>query len=235
MTPIEKSRAQDCALQVLRVKRQAVREDIKTAWRQRVLETHPDRNSGDDTQFQLVQAAYQVANGTASKDAMELLLDLAEPDEPEIAQMQASQPRRARMKTRMVFFDQDHEPQQTAQKKIETVQIDPGNIQYVDATAVQEGSSIGQSQDVHRVQRVRQKGRRVSYIIWSSVLPGPNEVAVPTGDFRLAGGSKEVALQFASAAEGPVTISIPDAQRAAHFPGAQSVRVHFSHGADTRP
>lgn len=243
MTPIEKSRAQECALQILRVKREAVRGDIKTAWRRRVVETHPDRNEGDDSQFQLVQAAYQIANGTASEDAMALVLDLRDSHDqhaPEGTTQRGgpqSQPRRARIKTRLVWFDAQAEaPSRSVQpKKVETVEVDDAAIQYVDGNASEQETQSGEAQDVHTVQRVRQKGRRVSYIIWSAIKPGPNEVALPTGDFRIAGGSKEVALQFASEEQGAATISISDEQRAEHFPGAQSVRVHFSHGADARP
>ena len=243
MTPIEKSRAQECALEILRVKREAVRDDIKTAWRRRVVETHPDRNSGDDSQFQLVQDAYQVANGTATEDVIARVLDGMDPQTPHVADATSqradpqSQPRRARIKTRMVWFDPQAEAQGSAgqTKKVEAVQVDDAAIQYVDGDDSRNATGPGQAQDVHTVQSVRQKGRRVSYIIWSAIKPGDNEVALPTGDFRIAGGKKEVALQFASAEEGAATISMPDDQRAEHFPGAQSVRVHFSHGADARP
>lgn len=242
MTPIEKSRAEDCALQVLRIRRQARRDEIKTAWRRRIVETHPDRNSGDDSQFQLVQAAYAVVKGTATEDNMEQLLKSVDTDDAHNIVADAtgparSNPRRARVKTRLVWFESQDEAQSDADKpqNVPQVRLDGAAVEHVDGDAEQSTATPVKAEDTHRVQRVRQKGRRVSYIIWSLVKLGDNEVSLPKGDFRRAGESNEVELQFASSSEGAATVTLSEDQRAAHFPGAQSVRAHFAHGADQRP
>lgn len=240
MTPIEKSRAEEYAFQVLKVTQQAVHAEIRSAWRRRIVETHPDHNAGDDSKFQIVQAAYAVARGKATDAAMSMLIDAAQLGDPaafaNAAANLQSNPRRARVKTRVVFFDPKAASQASASSKEPvSVQLDGSAIQHVDGTALPHASGTADARDEHRVQRVRQKGRRVTYIIWNSVKSGSNEVSLPKGDFRRAGEGHEIALQFASDAEGAATVTIPAEQRAAHFPGAQSVRVHFAHGADQRP
>lgn len=241
MTPIEKSRAEEYAHHVLKVKPRSTREEIRTAWRRRIVETHPDHNGGDASQFQIVQAAYEVARGRATTDALILLWDTAQLGEPaavvETHKNSQRNPRRARVKTRVIFFDQQTESQNAPAKrrKPDAVQLDGSALKHVDTAAPLKSAGTGDMLDGHTVQRVRQKGRRVTYIIWNSVKTGSNEVSLPKGDFRRAGESHEVELRFAANADGAATVTIPEAQRAAHFPGAQSVRVHFAHGADQRP
>ena len=240
MTPIEKSRAEEYAFHVLKISQQSVKADIRAAWRRRIVETHPDHNGGDSSQFQLVQAAYDVAKGNGSQDAMTMLADAAQLGKPAAvvetpANLQRN-PRRARVKTRVIIFDQQPTSQTPSAKpkKTVTVQLDGTTIEHFGDAGAHKAASA-EALDEHRVQRVRQKGRRVTYIIWNAVKPGANEVLIPKGDFRRAGEGHEIALQFASNAEGAATVTIPEEQRAAHFPGAQSVRVHFAHGADQRP
>ena len=241
MTPIEKTRAEEYALQVLRVRRQANHDEIRTAWRRRIVETHPDRNAGDSSQFQIVQAAYEVAQGKATDDAMTMLVDAAQLGEPAASAETRGQsqrnPRRARVKTRLVFFDQQEAPRRPSAKprNAEAVELDGSALQHVEGAVAHIDANTGEPRDEHKLQRVRQKGRRVTYIIWNSVKEGSNKVSLPKGDFRRAGECHEIALQFASDAEGAATVTIPEEQRLAHFPGAQSVRVHFAHGADKRP
>ncbi len=170
-----------------------------------------------------------------------MLLDAAQLGAPaasvEPGGQQQPNPRRARVKTRLVFFDQLAASTKSPAKspKSVAVHLDESAIQHVEGAGAPKAAETSDAPDVHTVQRVRQKGRRVTYIIWNFVKNGSNEVSLPKGDFRRAGENHEIALQFASDAEGAATVTIPEEQRAAHFPGAQSVRVHFAHGADERP
>lgn len=238
MTPIERSRAQRRARQILQIQRGAAREDIKVAWRKKVVETHPDRHDGDATEFQLVQAAYQIATGSASDDVMAVVLDWAQDPVASVLDddVTPQRPRRTAIKTRFVGFKYD--PKSKVSSDVasgKTLELAPGAVQHVKAETAVGSEAPGYAQERHIVERIRQKGRRVSYIVWSSVQSGKNEVAVPTNMLSGLRGDEEVALKFVAEAEGPATISIPDEQRSSHFPGAQSVRVHFSHGADERP
>lgn len=241
MTPIEKSRAEDSALRILGLQRTAIKEEIKTAWRRKVVETHPDRNGGDASRFQLVQAAFEVANGTAPNDVIERVLDSVQLDEKTVVADEAdrtpSHPRRARVKTRLLWINPNATPMSRTgnPRKVENVELSDTTCETVNGACVQKKCDTNTTQGSHTVERVRQKGRRVSYIIYSAVKVGPNQVSVLTGDFRRPGGGYEVSLQFASESDGPATVSVPQDIRETHFPGAQSVRLHFSHGADVRP
>eukprot|EP01001_Neometanema_parovale_P009005 NODE_5256_length_964_cov_122.596908_g5041_i0.p1 GENE.NODE_5256_length_964_cov_122.596908_g5041_i0~~NODE_5256_length_964_cov_122.596908_g5041_i0.p1 ORF type:complete len:280 (-),score=54.57 NODE_5256_length_964_cov_122.596908_g5041_i0:24-863(-) len=52
---------------ILGVKQSASMEDIKTAFRKRALETHPDKEAGDDTMFKQVNSAYHMLADPTTK------------------------------------------------------------------------------------------------------------------------------------------------------------------------
>jgi DnaJ-class molecular chaperone len=52
---------------VLGVTRNATQDEIKRAYKKLAMKTHPDRNSGDDTQFKKIQEAYETLGDPSKK------------------------------------------------------------------------------------------------------------------------------------------------------------------------
>lgn len=63
---------------ILNVERTATQEEIKKAYRKRALETHPDRNKGEDEEFKQVGEAYRVLSDTLQRVRYDMQLEIAQ-------------------------------------------------------------------------------------------------------------------------------------------------------------
>ncbi len=188
------------AIETLGVSENATPDEIRAAWRKLAFSLHPDRNDGEGDALAEVNAAYEYLRNDNPATAR---------PRPGPMQRAAGYQRRPAVVTRIVELTPseatachgslDAEPKNPEQEVV---------AQHVPAT-------------------IRRKGRRLSYIVRSSLEVGSNRVALPAGELE---GNRKVTpkvVTFSSAHRGPGRIVVPDQMRESMFPGAKSVSIHF--------
>ena len=186
----------------LGVGRNATPSEIRKAWKNLAFEKHPDHGFGTDAEFSEINNAYAYLKnlGAAKADAATTAADTAP----------MPQPARARPTAKTRIVDLQDEAETTCRKFFE------------DAP----GSTEADSTD-HIPYMLRQKRRRVSYVVKTPLSDGVNRVAVPTG---LSVDSRKVVptiLEMGAKDTDSSVFSVPKDIRSSLFPGAKSVRIHF--------
>lgn len=206
MSPINRISQRAAAFTILGVEASATREDIRRAYRKLAFEKHPDRNPSADAEFARISAAYQFV----SEHAEELGIR-SEPEQPQ----QTAEPGARKVVSR---------PRPTV-KSAET-RFDEKTLKECEELLDTEGDPESK---MHCAVAVYRTGRKLTYLVPSSLKPGSNEVAVPTGmlvDSRHV-MPKIIAFDAREARNG--LYEMDEAQCRAHFPGARSIQVRFAH------
>lgn len=197
MTPIERARARQDALDTLGVGAHASNKELRAAWKARVRQSHPDQHAGDDTEYRAARAAYEYLAGES--DSFDR--PAAEP-KPQAAR--SAHHRRVRVKTRMLDLAEDSDAL---------------------ARALEENDTAPAAD--HVPQTVRRRGRRLTYIIKAPLQEGANRVAIPSGALGGASGQAPQVVTFNSPKAGPGKVVLPDEIRESLLPGSRQVRIQF--------
>ena len=80
----------------------------------------------------------------------------------------------------------------------------------------------------HYASEIERIGRKITFIVPSTLNEGVNRVAVPVPDFGEGRKPSQTAVAFRSSKSGPGTLDLPEAMRAKIFPGTTSVRFRFA-------
>ncbi len=231
MTPIEKGGARAAALRVLGLGPNVGALEIRAAWRRIVFETHPDRNTGTETEFTEAKAAYDYlrcdsANertGEAATDADCAATAHAAPQghRPSITPRTIDLSPEAR--TACMALLATPIPRDAPQPVFRVGHSAPDHLAAQEATD-------------HVPDAIHRHGRQLIYLVGSPLAPGLNRVAIPTAaleDNRKV-GPKIVVFAGSDAATGEIVI--PDGIRSQLVPGARSVRIRFrADAADAGP
>lgn len=203
MSPINRISQRAAAFTILGVEASATREDIRRAYRKLAFEKHPDRNPNTENEFARISAAYQFINENADE------LGIRSVPEPEVASRTAKVVSRPRPRV------------QSAETRFDEKSLQECN-ELLDTEAEEEST-------LHTAVSVYRTGRKLTYLVPSSLKPGINEVAVPTGmlvDSRHV-MPKIIAFDALEARNG--LFEMDEAQCRAHFPGARCIQVRFAH------
>ena len=202
MSPINRISQRAAAFTILGVEASATREDIRRAYRKLAFEKHPDRNPKTEAEFARISTAYQFVSEHADE------LGIRSVPEPE-----------AKVETAKVVS----RPRPRVQSA--ETRFDDKSIVECEELLDTEGDPAS---TMHTAVAVYRTGRRLTYLVPTSLKPGSNEVVVPTGmlvDSRHV-LPKIIAFDAIEARNG--LYEMDEAQCRAHFPGARCIQVRFA-------
>lgn len=263
MNFFEKVQARAHALEVLGLAGHPDADDIRAAYKQLAFEKHPDRGEGTDDEFTRINAAYSLlkedkgytaadrlqpaptdigattfspkARCQGSNTVSEILGDAADVASSYVA------PRRLRtaMTSRIIKINQSEACEcRTLLDEIPFMaEPDPDekSLRANILNVINDSGAPFVPHTNHLPYAIRQSGRRISYMVKSSIEKGVNRVAVPTGAFTDNRKVLPIIVRFKAVDQGAGTHVVAAATLAESFPGAKSLRVHFGLGEWPKP
>ena len=263
MNFFEKAQARANALEVLRLTGHPDKEDIRAAFKQLVFDKHPDRGEGTDDEFARINAAYALLKEDKGFTAADMLRPARNDDGATTFEEDGSSagsepvsrhidengdisnsyvaPRRLRtaMTSRIIKINEaDASECRTLLDEIPFMaepEPDEKSLRANIMNVIKDSGAPFVPHSNHLPYAIRQTGRRISYMVKSTIEEGVNRVAVPTGAFSDNRKVLPIIVRFKAADQGAGTHVVAASTLADSFPGARSLRVHFGLGEWPKP
>ncbi|NNE88485.1 MAG: DnaJ domain-containing protein [Silicimonas sp.] len=213
MTPIERVSIKSQALAVLGLKNSTATDlEIKSAYRARVKEKHPDRCNGASDEFMRITNAFEYLSGETQDF------------EPEFGVRQATVSRTPRPS--MEFEQKPRTRSKTMSRPVSKPSLQATQIKFSQdiltackALLRDDGGLVATHQ--------RRVGRSVAYKVPVKLLRNVNKVALPTGDLVDTRRVQPVVLEINASEICDRAYRVPSDVVAQQFPGARTVEILF--------
>lgn len=186
---------------VLGVDAMASASEVKSAWKRRAFEMHPDRGTGSHEDLIRINLAYDVLK---KRRPDQMRADAPKPRAP--GSRPTSQPVRPDIRSRTHLVTAAEHTACTA-----------ALARHPDAAATD-----------HTARAIDRKGRRITYTVSTGLAAGLNRIAVPTGFLVDNKSVAPVIVQLETQTMGAATYHVPEATRKALFKGAAEVVIRFA-------
>lgn len=186
---------------VLGVDAMASASEVKSAWKRRAFEMHPDRGNGSHEDLIRINLAYDVLK---NRNPGQMRADPPKPRPRSAAP--TSQPVRPGIQSRTHLV--------TA---MEVAACEAALMRHPDPEATD-----------HTARAIDRKGRRITYTVSTGLDSGLNRIAVPTGFLVDNKSVAPVIVQLETQTMGAATYRVPEATRKALFKGAAEVVIRFA-------
>lgn len=210
MTPIERMNAKTAALSTLGLDDTASHADLRSAWKRRARETHPDRPDGRLEDFLNARAAFEALTEGSVRTG--------EPD----ADQRKEEPRGYRARPPRAGI----RPRPRLAERTQALADDLIEEAHAALAEQPDESAID-----HVAEAILRSGRHLVFVVSSAATTGRNRIALPTEVLsRLKPGPVRIfPVDFGDAAA-PERFDLPEATVDSFFPGARGVSIHFAGG-----
>lgn len=220
MTPIDRVSIKSQALAVLGLNNTtASADDIRTAYRARVREKHPDRCDGDSEAFLKVTDAFNFLNGEA---------DTFDPTTSRNNTSVNTEPRPVSRTPRpsMDFTPKPRTRSQTLSRPVSKPSVQATETAFPPEVLKMCKNVLGEESGFLATHQKR-AGRKLAYSVPVRLLNNVNRVALPTGDLFDKRQIKPIVLTIAATDIHGGSYIVPEENLAENFPGARRVEIRF--------
>lgn len=221
MTPIERISIKSQALAALGLTNSTATEsEIKSAYRARVKEKHPDRCDGEAADFIRITDAFEYLSGEAQ--------DFDPSPRPSTVKPSAEE--RPISRTPRPSMDFEQKPRvrsKTMSRPVSRPSLQATKIKISEDILMACSALLGDEEGLVATHQKR-AGRKLAYRVPVKLLQNVNRVAVPTGDLVDARQIKPVLLTIEAADIHGGVYHVPQDVVEEQFPGARSVEIRFA-------
>ena len=220
MTPIERISIKSQALAALGLKNSTATEsEIKSAYRARVKEKHPDRCDGEAADFMRIMDAFEYLSGEAEDFDPTPRPSTIKPDVEDRPVSRTPRPS-------MEFDQKPRERSKTMSRPVSRPTLQATKIKFSEDILSACNALLGETEGFVATHQKR-SGRKIAYRVPVKLLQNVNKVAVPTGDLVDARQIKPVVLIIDASDIHAGVYHVPSDAVEAQFPGARSVEIRF--------